>query len=302
MSQNITFLGKNYGNVPAVNLPKTGGGTAKFTDVSSTTAVEEDVANGKIFFKADGTQVTGTNSGGGGASAISVVDTTDSHGGTIRTITAVDLSSDTVTAATLMQGYTAHDRLGNAITGTASSSASTLVSKNITANGTYNASSDGADGYSSVTVNVPTPTPSLQTKSKTYTPTESQQTETITADSNYDGLSQVNVTVNAVSSTYVGTGVTRQAAKTVTPTKSSQTAVASGVYTTGAITVAAIPAQYITTTDATATAAQINSGATAYVNGVKVTGTQVIQHYYTGSSDPSSSTGSDGDIYLKVVT
>ena len=64
MSQNITFLGKNYGNVPAVNLPKTGGGTAKFTDVSSTTAVEEDVANGKIFFKADGTQGTGTNSGG----------------------------------------------------------------------------------------------------------------------------------------------------------------------------------------------------------------------------------------------
>lgn len=31
----------------------------------------------------------------------------------------------------------------------------TLISKSITVNGTYNASSDGADGYSSVTVNVP---------------------------------------------------------------------------------------------------------------------------------------------------
>lgn len=34
---------------------------------------------------------------------------------------------------------------------------STLITKTITANGTYNASDDSADGYSSVTVNVPTP-------------------------------------------------------------------------------------------------------------------------------------------------
>lgn len=38
--------------------------------------------------------------------------------------------------------------------------------------------------------------------------------------------------------------LTTQAAKTITPTTSSQTAVASGVYTTGAITVAAIPSNY----------------------------------------------------------
>lgn len=39
--------------------------------------------------------------------------------------------------------------------------------------------------------------------------------------------------------------LTTQAAKTVTPTKSSQTAVASGRYTTGAVTVGAIPSEYI---------------------------------------------------------
>lgn len=40
-----------------------------------------------------------------------------------------------------------------------SGSAATLITKNITSNGTYNASSDNADGYSSVTVNVPAPVP-----------------------------------------------------------------------------------------------------------------------------------------------
>lgn len=59
-----------------------------------------------------------TDSGSAGASAISITDELDSHGGTIRHINSVDLSSDTVTAAHLESGYTAHDSQGNAITGT----------------------------------------------------------------------------------------------------------------------------------------------------------------------------------------
>ena len=50
MAQNITLLGASYSNVPAVQLPKTGGGTAKFTDTTPTTASASDVASGKIFF------------------------------------------------------------------------------------------------------------------------------------------------------------------------------------------------------------------------------------------------------------
>lgn len=73
-----------------------------------------------------------------------------------------------------------------------------LIAKSITSNGTYSASSDNADGYSSVTVNVSGGgSPTLQ--SKTATPTTSQQT--IQPDNGYDGLSQV--TVNAIPSQYI---------------------------------------------------------------------------------------------------
>lgn len=67
MAQNITLLGASYSDVPAVTLPKTGGGTARFDDASVTTAVASDVASGKIFLAANGTITTGTNSGGGGS-------------------------------------------------------------------------------------------------------------------------------------------------------------------------------------------------------------------------------------------
>ena len=66
MSQNITLLGASYSDVPAVTLPKTGGGMARFTDVTDTTATTADVAQGKYFHLASGERVAGTASGGGG--------------------------------------------------------------------------------------------------------------------------------------------------------------------------------------------------------------------------------------------
>ena len=69
MAQNITLLGASYSAVPAVVLPKTGGGTARFDDASITTATASDVASGKVFLAADGTITTGTSSGGGGSSS-----------------------------------------------------------------------------------------------------------------------------------------------------------------------------------------------------------------------------------------
>ena len=97
---------------------------------------------------------------------------------------------------------------GGTVNGTAVSvSASELVSgsETKTANGTYDVTN-----LAEVVVNVPATTPTLQ--SKTATPSESQQT--ITADSGYDGLSQV--TVGAIPNTYVGTGVTQRSSTDLT--------------------------------------------------------------------------------------
>lgn len=65
MSQTINLWGATYSNVPAVDLPKQGGGTARFTDVTDTTAAAADVASGKYFYTANGTRTAGTGSGGG---------------------------------------------------------------------------------------------------------------------------------------------------------------------------------------------------------------------------------------------
>lgn len=69
-------------------------------------------------------------------------------------------------------------------------------------------------------------------QSKTVNPSESAQT--IKADYGYDDLSQV--TVNAVSRTYVGSGVTKKSAATYTPGTSDQS-IASGQYLNGTQTI-----------------------------------------------------------------
>ena len=72
--------------------------------------------------------------------------------------------------------------------------------------------------------------PKLQAKSAT--PSETAQT--VKPDSGYDGLSQVSV--GAISKTYVGSSVPKQVAQTITPGTADKT-IASGRYLTGTQTI-----------------------------------------------------------------
>ena len=98
MAQNITLLGASYSAVPAVRLPKTGGGTADFTDVSDTTAAAADVASGKYFYTAAEVRTQGTASGGGGSSDVKT--------GTLTVASNVNTSTNTKITDTTTIGFT----------------------------------------------------------------------------------------------------------------------------------------------------------------------------------------------------
>lgn len=60
MAQSITLMNATYNDVPAVDLPKTGGGTARFTDVTDTTANAGQVLSGSFFYTPQGERTAGT--------------------------------------------------------------------------------------------------------------------------------------------------------------------------------------------------------------------------------------------------
>lgn len=109
----------------------------------------------------------------------------------------------------------------------------------------------------------------------------------------------VSITPSVTTAGYVSSGtagncsvsltasVTTKAAATITPGTSNQT-IASGTYLTGTQTISG---------DSNLVASNIISGKSIF----GVAGNVVIQHYYTGTSTPSSSLGANGDIYLKTT-
>lgn len=55
MAQNVIINGVTYQNVPEVDIPKSGGGTAKFYDTASADITAADILSGKSILGVDGT-------------------------------------------------------------------------------------------------------------------------------------------------------------------------------------------------------------------------------------------------------
>lgn len=247
--------------------------------VTTTNLTPENILAGVTVKIGDSTDddcvasVTGTASGGGG---MVVVETLDEHGGTIVEITGEEIK---LQAKTNISPTTSSQTIepDNGYTG--------LSSVQINAMPSGSATAPNSISGTSATVSTGTNTLTL-TKTVSVTPS-------VTAGyvaSGTAGNSSVSLTAS----------VTTKGTATITPTKNTQT-IASGTYLTGTQTIAAIPAAYQDVTGVTAAAGDVVSGKSIVdSSGNTVNGSLVIQHYYTGSGTPSSSTGVNGDIYLQT--
>lgn len=221
-----------------------------YQDVTPVTAGAADVLANKVIVAADGSTVAGTmpNNGTVAPDALaaggSYTIPKGYHSGTGK-VTVQDLASQTegtATAAMIRSGATAWVD-GEKVTGIVPTGSITYDGANKTVAGIF--------------------WPAQTTVVGLY----KQNEPTITVDEN--GLITAEVdfgdgfTGDAIfpggteSSTKQ---LSTQAAKTITPTKTAQTAVAAGKYTTGAVTVAAIPSAYQDVTPVTAGAADVLSG------------------------------------------
>lgn len=97
MAQNVIINSVTYQNVPEVDIPKSGGGTAKFYDTAGANAAATDILTGKTAFGSSG-EISGSMANNGGTGG-----TISTKAGTV-TIPAGYTTGGTVSISSTEQG------------------------------------------------------------------------------------------------------------------------------------------------------------------------------------------------------
>ena len=130
MAQNVIINGVTYSNVPEVDVPKSGGGTAKFYDTAGATAAAADILTGKTAYGASGS-VSGSMANNGSTSG-----TISTKAGTVTipagyttggTVSIASAAVADLTASSLLTGKTVLGVAGSLSLPTISQDATTKV-------------------------------------------------------------------------------------------------------------------------------------------------------------------------------
>ena len=123
MAQNVVINGVTYSNVPEVDIPKSGGGTAKFYDTAGADAAAGDILTGKTAYGASGV-VNGSMANNGSTSG-----TIGTKAGTV-TIPAGYTSGGTVSLTNVSDCVAGNILTGKSILGVNGSLSVPTVSQN----------------------------------------------------------------------------------------------------------------------------------------------------------------------------
>ena len=186
MAQNVIINSVTYQNVPEVNIPKSGGGTAVFSDTSDATLDGGGKMLSGVTAYANGTKYTGSIASKTGSDLTASGDTVTVPAGYYSSQQTKSVASGSATAPATISGTSA-----SVSTGTNTLTLSKTISVTPSVSAGYVAS--GTAGNSAVSL-----TASVTTKgATTYTPTTSNQTissgtyltgaQTISGDANLVG-------------------------------------------------------------------------------------------------------------------